>query len=107
VFFKGDRADMLIRIVSRTEFAHRFDETRRHPTDRPVHDIQVAMPTPTRQTVFLTVMYPLKKNQQRPDITVDRSEERVVINVAGADRKDSVRWHQGKGLSVEERSRSN
>ena len=103
VVFEGENADLLIRVLSPTVFTHTLDQTQRAPNEPPVHDIRLTTPDKTTETVFLTVLYPLRKGQERPDIAVDRNADGAVIRVSTDGRVDRVLWRDdGTGMHVEE-----
>ncbi len=49
---------------------------------------------------YLTVLYPLRKGQDRPDITWEHAQAGTTIRVRGEGRDDTIEWTDGEGFVV-------
>ena len=98
--FTGAKADMLIRLVSPPVFRHTFSRTQRSPNEAVIHDIQLAPARPVTEINYLTVLYPLRKGQRRPEITWENEEWGSVVTVRDGDREDVLEWRVGEGFCV-------
>jgi len=94
--FTGTKADLIVKVVAPSVFGQRFDQTRRSPREPTVHDVQLHTGKPVRESVFLTVLYPLPKGEEPPAITYERTATGAGLRV----RSDVVRWSDDKGFDT-------
>lgn len=96
ILFTGTNADLLVKMIHPSVFTHSITHTRRHPNEPPVYDLQLAPPRPVTEMSYVTVLYPLRKGRDRPDISAEKTEAGAVIHVDG----DTIDWTLGEGFSL-------
>ena len=99
IAFTGSKADMLVRVVSPPVFRHTFSQTQRSPNESIIHDVQLAPARPVTELNYVTVLYPLRKGQERPEIRWRDHEWGSAITVRDGDREDVIEWRIGEGFS--------
>lgn len=96
--FSGQKADLLVKMVSPALFTHRLGQTQRGPNEAPIRDLQLAPPRPVSEVLYLAVLYPVRKGDPEPEIRCERTPEGAAIHVLSGGREDVIRWRDGKGF---------
>jgi hypothetical protein len=97
VHFEGENADMLIKVVAPDCFQFGVTSVPHSRRGVELNNLRLTPTRPVQGMHYLTVLYPLRKGEDEPHMTSERTDAGVAIHV----KDDLIMWTSAEGLQLE------
>jgi hypothetical protein len=97
VHFEGENADMLVKVIAPARFQSEVSSMPASTGGGALNRLQLSPAPPVNKIHYVTVLYPLRKVEDPPEITSEKTETGFTIRVGD----DVITWTAGEGLQLE------